>query len=193
MLQRLAATSEARDDAGSALDATDEEEEAAGDGPAWSVDRPMAEKVGGLVGRALQEIGAIRVDSKVVAFGGLLTQLIEAKKSATRICVLTEFLTTCYYLVAEIEGRGLACQLLHGGMGPDDRLRSLTTFATKGEILIATRAVMAEGINLSHVTDFVLYRHAEQQGCFSASPWARGPVWPAESAERPRSPAFQQP
>ena len=71
--------------------------------------------------------------------------------------MLTDFVATCYYLVAEIEGRGLSCQLLHGGMGSDDRLRSLTTFATTGEILVTTRAVMAEGIDLKHVTDFILY------------------------------------
>lgn len=154
---KLSDASEPWDDAGAALDATDVEEEAAGDGPAWSVDRHTAEKAGGIVGRALQEIGAVQVDSKVVAFGGLLTQLIEAKKPATRICVLTDFLATCYYLVAEIEGRGLPCQFLHSGMGSDERLRSLTTCSATGEILVATRAVMAEGIDLSQVTDFVLY------------------------------------
>jgi superfamily II DNA or RNA helicase len=163
MLQRLAVPSEARDDAGAALDAADEEEEAAGDGPSWSVDHLTAEKAGAAIGRALQEIGAIKVDSKVAAFGGLLAQLIEAKKPTTRICVLNEFLATCYYLVAEIEGRGLACQLVHGGMGADDRLRSLTTFSAAGEILVATRAVMAEGINLSHVTDLVLYDAPESR------------------------------
>lgn len=157
MLHRLAATSDVQDDTGEVLSAADEEEEGAGEGPAWSFDRPTAEKVGGLAGRALQEIGAIQVDSKAVALGALLAQLLEAIKPATRICVLSEFLATCYYLVAEIEGRGLACQLLHGGMGSDDRLRSLTTFSATGQILIATRAVMAEGINLSHVTDLVLY------------------------------------
>lgn len=156
-LQRLAATAEPLDDAGASPDATDEEEEAAGDAPATSVDRPTAEKVSGIVGRALQEIAAIQIDSKAVAFGGLLTQLIEAKRPATRICVLTEFLATCYYLVAEIEGRGLACQLLHGGMGSDDGHDALTKFSTTGEILVTTRAVMAEGINLSLVTDLILY------------------------------------
>ena len=168
MLQRLAATAGAVDDGGVALGAADEEEEAAGDGPTWSVDHLTAEKAGSAIGRALQEIGAIKVDSKVIAFGGLLAQLIEAKTPATRICVLTDFLATCFYLVAEIEGRGLTCQLLHGGMDSDDRLRSLTTFLGTGEILIATRAVMAEGLNLSHVTDLVLYdapesKHALQQ------------------------------
>ena len=150
-------THAAWDDAGAALDPTDVEEEAEGDGPAWSVDHHTAEKAGEFVGRALQELSAVQVDSKVVAFGGLLTQSIEAKKPATRICVLTDFLATCYYLAAEIEGHGLPCQLLQGGMGSDERLRSLTTCSATGEILVVTRAVMTEGIDLSWVTDFVLY------------------------------------
>jgi hypothetical protein len=153
-LQRLAAVLEAQDDAGAVFDDIDELEERVG--PAWSIDRPTAQKVGGIVGRALQEIGAIHVDSKVIAFGELLSHLSGAKNPNTRIWVVTEFLATCYYLAAEIEGRDLACHLLHGGMGLDDRLRSLKTFAATGEILVTTRAVM-EGINLSYVTDFVLY------------------------------------
>lgn len=153
-LQRLAAVLEARDDAGAVFDDIDEVE--AGVGHAWSIDRSTAQKVGGIVGRALQEISAIKVDSKVIAFGELLSHLRGAKNPNTRIWVVTEFLATCYYLAAEIEGRDLACQLLHGGMGLDDRLRSLKTFAATGEILVTTRAVM-EGIDLSYVTDFVLY------------------------------------
>ncbi len=137
------------------LDTT--EEEAAEDGPGWSIDRPTAEKVGAIVGRGLQEIHTIQVDSKVAAFGDLLRRLSESKKPTTRICVLTDFVATCYYVAAEIEGRGLAHQALNGGMGSDDRLRSLATFSATGEILVATRAVMAEGIDLSHVTDLVLY------------------------------------
>jgi hypothetical protein len=153
-LQRLVAVLEARDDASAVFDDVDEVE--AGVEPAWSIDRLTAQKVGGIVGRALQEIGAIQVDSKVIAFGELLNHLSEAKNPNTRIWVVTEFLATCYYLAAEIEGRDLACHILHGGMGLDDRLRSLKTFAATGEILVTTRAVM-EGINLSYVTDFVLY------------------------------------
>jgi hypothetical protein len=155
-LQRLVANSEPRDDAGS-FDATDDEEDAAGTGLAWSIDGPTAERARVVAGRAFEEIVAIQVDSKVVAFGRLLIQLVERKEPATRICVLTEFLSTCYYLVAEIESRGLSSQLLQGGMAFDDRLRSLRTSAATGEILVTTRAVMAEGTNLSHVTDFILY------------------------------------
>lgn len=158
-LLRLAAVLAPLAEAGASLDATDEEEEA-GDGTAWHVDRPMAEKLGEVVRRALQEVGAIQVDSKVVAFGRLLAQL---NMSGTRICVLSDFLATSYYLVAEIEGRGRPCQLLHGGMGLDDRLRALMTFKATGEILVTTRAVLAEGINLSHVTDLVLYDTPESK------------------------------
>lgn len=153
-LQRLAAVLEAQDDAGAVFDDIDEVEE--GVEPAWSIDSSMAQKVGGIVSRALQEIGAIQVDSKFIAFGELLSHLRGAKNPNTRILVVTEFLATCYYLAAEIEGRDLACQLLHGGMDLDDRLSSLKTFAVTGEILVMTRAA-SEGINLPYVTDFVLY------------------------------------
>lgn len=155
-LLRLASAAEPLD-SGASADVTGDEEEAVGGGAATSVGRPTAEQVSGIVGRALQEIAAIQIDSKAVAFGALLTRLIEAKRPATRICVPAEFLATCYYLVAEIEGRGLACHLLHGGMGWDDRHGALTKFSATGGILVTTRAVMAEGINLSHVTDLVLY------------------------------------
>ena len=100
---------------------------------------------------------AIQVDSKLGAFGALLVDLTEIETPPRRICVITEYVGTLYYLAAEIEGRGLACPLLHGGMNYDDRRESLTVFANTGGILLASRAVMTEGIDLRHLTDVVLY------------------------------------
>jgi len=119
------------------------------------MDRLDAEKAG-IAGRALQQIEVMGGDSKLAAFGGLLGHLNEVTAPTRRICVLTDYRATLYYLAAEIEGLSLACRLLHGDLNADDRHRSLTLFSTAGGILVATRAV-TEGVNFRDVTDLILY------------------------------------
>ena len=121
------------------------------------LDRATAEKATGIVARALQDIDAIGVDSKLSALGALLIYLSQENTPPCRICLLTDYVANIFYLAAEIEGRGMVCQLLHGGMVPRDRCHSLELFSREGSILIGTRAVMTEGIDLTHVTDLVLY------------------------------------
>jgi len=133
------------------------EEEKPEDRPCALLDRPTAEKVAEIARRALQEVDAIGSDSKLNAFSELLNHLDKSKMPSRRICVLTEYLATLYYLAAETEGRGIVCRLFHGGMQYEDRRERLTVFANTGGVLIATRAVMTEGLNLPDVTDLVLY------------------------------------
>lgn len=119
---------------------------------------PNAEaNVAEIARRALKQMEEIGGDSKLRAFDELLTRLNEVERPSGRICVLTEYLGTLYYLAAEIEDRGIACQLLHGGMVADDRKGALALFSSAGGILVATTAVMVEGFDLPAVTDLVLY------------------------------------
>ena len=106
---------------------------------------------------ALTQMEGIGGDSKLRAFDDLLTQLNDVEMPSRRICVLTNYLGTLYYLAAEIEDRGNACHLLHGGMGTAERHDALSQFVGAGGILVATTAVMVEGFNLPAVTDLVLY------------------------------------
>lgn len=121
------------------------------------IDPTTAKKAREIAGRALQELEVIQVDSKLDAFGALLGYLTEIETLPRRICVISEYLGTLYYLAAEINGRGLACPLLHGGMRYEDRLEFVTKFVNTGGILVATIAVMTEGVDLRHVTDVILY------------------------------------
>ena len=120
------------------------------------LNRTNVEKVSEIATRILQDIEEIGEDSKLDAFGRLLNEL-ETKMPLGRICVLTQYLGTLYYLAAEIEGRGMAFQLLHGGMSPEDRHKSLRLFLDSEVILVATIAVMTEGLALPEVTDLILY------------------------------------
>jgi len=144
------------------LDSVDEplsplEEPASDDIPNDRSGRSNAEQVAGLAGRALREIEASTTDSKLNALGALLSRINPGESPPRRVLVLTDFVATLFYLAAEIEGYSLACQLLHGSMGTEERVRSLQSFSNNGGILIATRAVIAEGVDLREVTDLVLY------------------------------------
>ncbi len=106
--------------------------------------------------QALQQMEEIGDDSKLRAFGELLAQINEVGMPSKRVCVITNYLGTLYYLAAEIEDQGRVCLLLHGGMPADERQAVLAQFSNKGTVLIATTA-MLQGIELPEVTDIVLY------------------------------------
>jgi hypothetical protein len=142
------------------LDGVDEAvnppEEAASDDLSddWS-DRSKPEQMVGLASLALQEIDASASDSKLNAFGALLSR-IDQESAGRRILVLTDFRATLFYLAAEIEERGLACQFLHGSMDTEERVRSFESFSSVGGILVATRAAI-EGLDGREISDLVLY------------------------------------
>jgi superfamily II DNA/RNA helicase len=96
-------------------------------------------------------------DSKAATLVTLLEHINGVKTSSTRVCVLTEFVATLFYLAAEIESRGQTCQVFHGGMPAEERQRTLSLFASEGGVLVATRGVVSGSVSLGEVTDLVLY------------------------------------
>jgi superfamily II DNA/RNA helicase len=109
------------------------------------------------IAQALEAIDDLSIDSKLEAFSQLLGHLRDTKGPSRRICVLTDYLATLFYLTADIEGRGMKCMLLHGGMSFDERKRTLSSLATVEAILVATRAAIFDHFSLADVTDVVLY------------------------------------
>jgi superfamily II DNA/RNA helicase len=139
------------------IDATLDDVDGVGEDDPNKIDGALDEQVSGVLRRAMHEIAALRVDSKVNSLGDLISNLSIPQIPDMRICVLTDSLATCYYLAAEIEGRGISYQLLHSGMDPEERRTSLRRFLASQGILIATGASMTSGIDLSTATDLVLY------------------------------------
>ena len=121
------------------------------------LDGKVLEKTVEIVSHALQEIDAISEDSKLNAFNNSLMDICRATTHERKICVLTQYLATLYYLAADIEDHTMACQLLHGGMSLEDRHKSLTHFLVTENILVATTSILSEGLDLPPVTDLVLY------------------------------------
>jgi len=150
-LRRFAAGQEQNDEMNASL-----ADEGRGEAPEL-IDPHAADNWRVVAKQALEALEAIQVDSKLGAFGTLIADLTHLGTLPKRICVLTNYLSTLYYLAAEIEGRDISCQLIHGSMGQDERQESLRKFMNAGGILLATSAVMSEGLNLRDVTDLVLY------------------------------------
>jgi len=123
----------------------------------WRMNRKSLERIAEVAQIALQGIEGLTDDSKLAAFGVLLSHLKEAKTTSRQTCVLTEYSTTLYYLASEVEGRGMAYRLLHSGMSVEDRNNSLSLFSNTGGILIATFASMTQGLALAGVADLILY------------------------------------
>jgi hypothetical protein len=129
------------------------DEEAPEDRSEFPISADITGEAASIVGRALEQVDRISVDSKLNAFGELLSRLVGKPR---RVCVLTEYLATLFYLTAEIEGRGMNHVMLHGGMSIEGRQHSLTSFTESEGFLVATLAAM-QGIELGAVTDLVLY------------------------------------
>jgi superfamily II DNA or RNA helicase len=106
--------------------------------------------------KALEALEAVQIDSKLGSLAKLLEQLTRGG-APKKICVLTNYLSTLYYLAAELEEQAISFVLLHGSMGRDTRHEAWRRFEDAGGVLVATRAMMNEGLNLSNVTDLVLY------------------------------------
>lgn len=103
---------------------------------------------------ALKQIEEIRNDSKLEAFGALIERL---SRPQTRLCILTEYLATVYYLAAELEGRELKHSLFHQHLSETDQFHCQRRYEEGGTILVATRAVTNGPMDLRKVTDLVLY------------------------------------
>ena len=96
--------------------------------------------------RRLKQIEAIGSDSKLTALVSLLGGL--SARPTAKICVLTDYLSTLYYVAAEIEALGLPLHLLQAEIESSARERHLAEFASKGGILVASVVAITEAFDL---------------------------------------------
>lgn len=154
-LQRLAARMMAENDVDQLPESS--EDDVREGSPNSVVDGAGPEGIAALVERALEQIEAVAVDSKLSAFGALMNELCRPESAPRRIFAFSDSLATVYYLAAEIEGRETGCQVVQGGMSADDRQHALSLLLTEGAILVGTGAGMTEDLNIPEVTDLILY------------------------------------
>jgi len=124
---------------------------------AEGLDPEVARKAAGMTDRLAEEIERLGSDSKLATLAALLKRLEGSDPSLSRICVLTDYVATLFYVGAEIETLGLRFRLLHGSMTDADRWASVDTFLNTGGILTATSAAISGDIALPQATDLVLY------------------------------------
>jgi superfamily II DNA/RNA helicase len=122
----------------------------------WRADPTTSEEIRLLVDRALQQIESNHTDAKLAAFAALIERLHGEEGRDRRVCVVTNYIATLYYLAAEFEGRNIQYHTFHGRMTPDTHGSALDSFCREGGILLVT-AAMAEGINLTNTSDLVLF------------------------------------
>ena len=60
---------------------------------------------------------------------------LKTGSTVSRICVLTQYLGTLYYLAAEIEQHGMDYSLIHGGTSSEDRRGALNLFSGEDRVL----------------------------------------------------------
>jgi SNF2 family DNA or RNA helicase len=110
-----------------------------------------------LAQRAIEELDAVQVDSKLSAFGELIDRLAESKNEESRTCVIAAFSSTLFYLAAEIERRGRTAMRIDGRMAYADRAETLEAFERGGGMLLATQDAITEEFGILTVTELVFY------------------------------------
>jgi len=107
--------------------------------------------------QALEKLETLHLDSKLNALRNFLENLQDFKRTNRLIFVITDFISTLNYLIAALEEIGHSCLKLYGEMSFAARHELLRKFIETGDILITTRGMMTEGLDLKEVTDLVLY------------------------------------
>ena len=120
-------------------------------------DQIVDEKVRVTMGQALLALENLQRDSKFDAFSQLLDRITESNRGDSRVCVITEYVNTLYYLAADLEERGFEHLTVHGGVRGEEREKSFHRFVDQGGILVATMGLMTEGLGLPEVTDLIFY------------------------------------
>jgi hypothetical protein len=105
----------------------------------------------------LDRVDEISIDSKFNAFWELLNRLVQTESGSKRICILTDYTATLFYLSAAIESSGMHSLLLQSAITVEDDERTLTSFANGDGILVATRTALADGVAWGMATDLVFY------------------------------------
>ena len=123
--------------------------------PYW--DLGTVKKAADLAVRALESMEAVGCDSKLAAFVDVLRDIDALKQPKRRICVLTDYVSTLFYLATEMENIGMVCHTFYGAMNAESRQSALAAHSNGGGILTATCAVFPEAVTLSEVTDLLMY------------------------------------
>lgn len=134
-----------------------DESEGANEPGYWRTDPATSEEIRLLVDRALQQIESNRTDAKLAAFAALIERLHEAERLDVRVCVVTNYVATLYYLAAEIEGQKILYHTFHGGVTADIRRLAIDSFRRERGILLTTTEAITEGVDLTDTSDLVLY------------------------------------
>jgi superfamily II DNA or RNA helicase len=107
--------------------------------------------------KCLLDLDSLSEDSKLKGFTQLLVDEKTAQKLPSFICILTQYQATLFCVQAALEDLGFAHYVLHGGLPFEERFNAIREFQSNGGILLATAAVMSEGVNLPQVESVVLY------------------------------------
>lgn len=110
-----------------------------------------------LVHDALAEIDALKEDTKLERFVQLLNKLEQSPLPQKRICILTRYVATQYYLAAALDGEGKEFSILRTSLNRDEQHRALERFIVDGSILVSTAAAVPGKPSWSKVTDLILY------------------------------------
>ena len=78
-------------------------------------------------------------------------------KASGVLCIVTAYRATLFYLQTQLEDMGLTPYMLHGVMSFDRRADTIHAFKHRGGMLLATTAMLAQGIELPHVASLIFY------------------------------------
>jgi superfamily II DNA/RNA helicase len=121
------------------------------------LDAETGDRAAAITNRMAEQIERLGGDSKLASFVALLNRLAGPDQASIRICIVTEYVATLFYIAQEVENHCVPCRLLHGRMSYEDRQTSIELSRSTGGVLAATSAALSQGIAMPDVTDLVFY------------------------------------
>lgn len=109
------------------------------------------------VGRCLETLDAVPVDSKLLRLQSLVTSLRTIGSSQPSICIFSRYRATVLYLKVALENLGLPVHDLHGGMPAEERAAAVRAFREQGGVLVGSPVLASEGIELPDCNSLILY------------------------------------
>ena len=120
-------------------------------------DQPFSGKTKYLLEKALANLDAISVDSKMDALVATIASLRARPSSNARVCIAVKSLATQFYLEAALNDSNVSHLLINKQTRLSKRVEILKAFETGHHVLLSTEAILNESLDIPDVSDIFLY------------------------------------
>jgi len=96
-------------------------------------------------------------DAKLESLGRIIADIRGVARTGEVTLVITDFMATLHYLASYLEEYQIRHSVMYSQQSLNERTAEIDRAAMDTGVLIATRAVISEHLDLSSITDLIMY------------------------------------